>query len=426
MMNDKETIMSAYDEYTIRGIIVHPLSVPEAGNRKTGKSPVYPGWNERKEPYHRKFIEDFAEKGNNFGIVCGKASDVTVLDIDWYCSGIIDHIFNGLTQAEVNNLVRQKHEKDGKKTEKGHFFFRYAAEATTGINKELGFDVLGQNVLGKSNNCVCYPSIHADGSQYRFSKDIASRTEMPKCMITNINEIIELYAGLKDVFCKCRPVFSKIWRAVFADEESDIYHNSSVFRVNKEGRDRSLGLFAELLAHGATAKQCSLACMMIFGRDYDDKITLKELRNIDSTKTLTSAKIMCDEYLGKYATYADFDPFEATIDEMEKKLSPRAIEAYERILIESAYSDFDAVRRAFLVGAFSNGAKAPETKKSEDMEELEPVEKVEDLTASKERMAQEEYEKYQEQSKKEETPKEQDQSVPTPGLDILKAAGCII
>lgn len=414
MVNSEKTIMDAYDSYTERGIIVHPLSIPELNNKKTGKSPVYTGWNERKEPYHRNFIQHYAKDGCNLGIVCGKASDVTVLDIDWYCMGIIDCIFDGLTQTEINNLVRQKHEKPGdKKTERGHIFFRYTPEVQTGINKELGFDVLGQSILGKSHNCVCFPSLHADGSQYRFSKDISERGEMPKSMIKNINELIELYEGLKNILCKCRPVFHKIWRAVFSDEESEIYHNCDVFRINNEGRNRSLGLFAELLAHGATMPQCHLVSMMIFGRDYDYKLTNKELGNIDKTKTMTNAKIQTDEYLSKYFTSADFDPFEASLDEMENKLSARALEAYERILIEASYTDFDAIRKAFLVGVFANGCR-----QLVETAEVKVIEHVEQAPASTE-ICEEQVAEPVEEIK-------QDSEIQTPGLDILKAAGCIV
>lgn len=421
MMNDAKTIMDAYYFYTDRGIIVHPLSIPQPNNRKTGKSPVYTGWNERKQPYHENFMKGYAEQGYNLGIACGRASDVTVLDIDWYCMGIIDYIFDGLSQADINNFVKQKHQNPGANpTEKGHFFFRYTPEVQTGINKELGFDVLGQNVLGKSQNCVCHPSIHADGSMYRFNKDIAERKEMPASVVKKINEIIELYDGLKGVLRKCRPVFQKLWRAVAEEEESDIYHVWSIFRNNNEGRNRSLGLFTELLVHGATVQHCHLVSMMIFGREYDPKLTNKELGYIDITKTMTNVKIQSDEYLSRYYTSADFDPFDATLDEMEKKLSVRAMEAYERILIEAAYADFDAVRKAFLVGVFSNGCKLPEVveavdRTADNSEVTNPTEQTSEIQ-----------EDPVSEPITEILPVEQNTEIPTPGLDILKAAGCIV
>lgn len=346
--------MAAYRHYTDCGIIVHPLQAPKAGDRRTGKSPILQGWNERRTPYTEKQMESYTARGCNLGIVCGDASDVTVLDIDWYRKGIMDDLLGGLDHSK---WCTQRHGQGGK----GHLIFKYASGLCHSLNHELGFDILGRTMLGKSNNCVCAPSLHADGTKYEMNIDISDRTEMPDLLVSRLKELLDTYEGIKEVLLNCRFAFRAMWGDLVANKDSEIYHRMDIFRVDNTGRQRSLALFAELKANGATHEMLVLVAKLIFGDDYDEKLTAKELSGISARCTMTTARIAQDLVLGKYYSGASFDPFTASLDKMETKLSQSSIEAYHDILLQTPPEVLEIVRRAFLVGAFTKNGYITES-----------------------------------------------------------------
>lgn len=339
-----EDKLNAYRHYTEAGIIVHPLSAPVMGDRATGKSPTPKGWSDRKEPYAESFMKQEIEKGCNLGILCGKCSNITILDIDWYVPGIEDMLFNGL---DVSGWCRQKHGEGLK----GHIIFNYNPLVRPGLNQDLGFDLLTQNRLGGGANCVCAPSIHADGSVYRMNRDITERTDMPDLLAERINQVVELYEGLQGVLMKCRKVWRMFWRAVFTDKQSEYYHYVQAFR-GPDGRIRHLGLFAELKVNGATNDMLMLACAMIFGDDYDLDKCKKEIRNV-GTKTMKNETISCDSILSKFYTPKEFNPMDIQVTELEKRLDADTREVYEDVLLNTPYEAFEAVQKAFLIGHFT-------------------------------------------------------------------------
>lgn len=370
MTSDRETeLMVAYRHYTECGIIVHPLQAPKAGDRRTGKSPLLQGWNERKVPYTEKQMESYAQRGCNLGIVCGDASDVTVLDIDWYRKGIMDDLLGGLDHSK---WCTQRHGQGGK----GHLLFKYAAGLCHSLNHELGFDILGRTMLRKSNNCVCAPSLHADGTKYEMNIDISERTEMPAILVNRLKELLNTYDELKEVLLNCRFSFRAMWGDLVANKDSEIYHRMDIFRVDNTGRQRSLALFAELKANGATHDMLVLVAKLIFGDDYDERLTAKELSGVSARCTMTNAKIAQDLILGKYYNGATFDPFTAPLEKLEAKLNPESMEAYQTVMMEAPEEVLDVVRRAFLIGAFTKNGYVHETAELEQVTVNEAERKV--------------------------------------------------
>lgn len=276
------------NSYTANGIIIHPLVPAVPGDRNTGKAPTVGAWQSRTTPYETAFLERELSKGANIGANCGRSSDLTVIDVDYYVKGIWDYVFNGINATKFVTQVRT--ERDGKK----HYLFRHCPDVTTCTNKELGFDIRNDG-----GNIVLAPSIHCEGDTYRLLAPIESRTVLPSVVALRINEIIGFYKDLKTVFAKCRPCFYKLWKAVFTDEKSEIYHDTTIFR-QAEGRLRHLSLFAELKANGASDEVLILACWLIFGEYFDEIQTVKGVRGIDPKKTTKNTTLQADEYYSKF------------------------------------------------------------------------------------------------------------------------------
>lgn len=285
-----ESMIESVNHYTEIGIIVHPLIPVVPGDKNTGKAPIPKGWEEKTTPYEARYIEHYLSKGCNIGANCGKASDLTVIDIDYYNKGIWDYVFEGIDTSRF--VIQQRTQKDGKK----HLMFKYNPNLKTTGYQELGFDIRND-----SGNIVLAPSIHYEGDTYKMLSPIESRPELPEMCVEKINEIIENYAQLKRVFGTCRQCFYKLWKAVFYDKKSDLYHDTTIFR-QAEGRARHLNLMAELKANGATDAQLILVCMLIFGEYYKEFETQKEIHKIDAKKTARNDTLQADEYYSKYLT----------------------------------------------------------------------------------------------------------------------------
>ncbi|MDR7665481.1 bifunctional DNA primase/polymerase [Methanosarcina sp. Z-7115] len=344
--NRESEIMGAYRHYTECGVIVHPLEKAVSGVHGTGKKPVFGNYQKQKTPYAESLIQPYAKKDCNLGIVCGKASDVSVFDIDWYRSGIIDYLFRDL---DTSKWCFQTH---GTKRY-GHMIFRYEPALIPGQHQELGFDILAQNIVGSSNNCVCYPSIHEDGTKYEMSIDISDRPSMPLVLTERINSLLNTYAGLTDVLLNCRAVFRDLWESIFKHKRDANYHKVDLFRINDDGRQRSLGMFTELKANGATEEMLLLCCMLVFGDEYNERLSRKELSHLDTSKTMTNARIERDPVLKRFYTGSNFDPFTEPLEKLETKLSPESRDAYETLMCEAPCETLDLVRRAFLIGVFT-------------------------------------------------------------------------
>lgn len=94
--------MQSYLYYSGCGVIVHPLTPPREGYKSPGKGPVIPGWDVLEKPLQLGVIREWFAKGYNMGAVCGEASNITVLDIDWYRKGIMEMLFKGKSTGKSN------------------------------------------------------------------------------------------------------------------------------------------------------------------------------------------------------------------------------------------------------------------------------------------------------------------------------------
>jgi len=240
------------------------------------------------------------------GFLCGKRSDLTVLDIDWHVKGIWDKILKGV---DTSNWVKQDH------TElKYHYLFRYFNDIKAKTYPGLGFDILSDTIKKDSkteleytggNNCVAAPSIHPDGNKYQITGNIDERPVIPEIVKNRINDTIELYKEITDkILPRCRGSFQGLWDALFIDKKHELYHKTSIFMGDKENRDRHLHLFAELKVNGAIDRHLALVCMMIFGDRYDPTTTEKELQQIKPLPATTES-ILKDPYLSRFFTESD-------------------------------------------------------------------------------------------------------------------------
>ena len=307
--------------YIENGIIIHPLVPVVAGNRNTGKAPIVKGWESRTTQYDTAYLQHAFSNGANVGANCGKASDLTVIDVDYYVKGIWEYVFEGIDTSKF--VIQQRTEKDGKK----HYLFKYSPELKTCTNHELGFDIRNDG-----GNIVLSPSVHYEGDIYKLLAPIETRPELPKIVAERINEVIEIYTQLKASLAKCRPCFYKLWKAVFVDESSDLYHDVTVFR-RADGRLRHLALFAELKANGATDEQLLIACVLIFGEFYDNLQTNKGIRKIEP-KTAKNTTLQADEYYKRFMSFSEPATINVGATEIYKELTEEEIKLLGREFAE--------------------------------------------------------------------------------------------
>ena len=300
------SIQDAAKYYASIGVITHPLHGPDTKVKSPGKQPVLSKWQKLETPFSDEEIESKYSNAGNLGFVCGKRSDLTVLDIDWHVKGIWDDI---LKDVDTSNWVMQDHTDL-----KYHYLFRYFNDIKAKTYPGLGFDILSDTIQKDSetglqytggNNCVAAPSIHPDGNKYQITGNIYERPVIPEIVKKRINNAIILYQGITDkILPKCRGPFQKLWDALFIDKKHELYHKTSIFMGDKENRDRHLHMSAELKANGATDQHLALICMMIFGDRYDPTTTVKELQQIKPLPTTTKS-ILKDPYLRRLFTESD-------------------------------------------------------------------------------------------------------------------------
>ena len=99
------TAAQALADLKTRGFILHPLN---------GKIPILKKWQDLTATPND--IDKHNEKGGNIGAVCGKASNITVIDFDSFL--FADDIFKG---AKIETLCSERTEG------RGHVFFKYTS-----------------------------------------------------------------------------------------------------------------------------------------------------------------------------------------------------------------------------------------------------------------------------------------------------------
>ncbi len=304
-VNDMST-RDAAKYYASIGVITYPLYGPDKKVKSPGKQPILNEWQKLENPFSDEEIESKYSNAGNLGFICGKRSDLTVLDIDWYVKGIWDYI---LKDVDTGNWVKQAHTDV-----KYHYLFRHFNDIKAKTYPGLGFDVLSDTIQKDTepglqytggNNCVAAPSVHPDGNKYQITGNIDERPVIPGIVKKRIINTIELYQEItNEILPKCRGSFQGLWDALFIDKKNELYHKTSIFMGDKENRDRHLHLCAELKTNGATDLHLALICMMIFGDRYDPITTEKELQQIKPLPATTES-ILNDPYLRRFFTESD-------------------------------------------------------------------------------------------------------------------------
>ena len=258
-MNSSEDMLKAVQKYAARGWVVHPLSRPDDKGNSPGKKPLITGWqNLTQTP---EDIGVYIKKGGNLGLVCGKVSNVTVLDLDNLF--FLEQVFNGFDLKTLRS----------KRTEgRGHIYFQYNPDLLASRHHDLGIEVLSDG-----NNAVIPPSVHAFGDVYKWSGD-EQIIKMPQALEDNLKTLFQTEAELKLLITKCRTCF----RSVLKEKKN--MHGG-------EGREYMLAVCTDLKAAGATDTHALMFARIVYGTGFNEDRTLQEWRKIDPAKTWTCAKL---------------------------------------------------------------------------------------------------------------------------------------
>lgn len=248
-----EEMLKAVDEYKKRGWVIHPLYGSKDPVKTPGKQPILKNWQELKET--PADIERHIRKDRNIGLVCGKSSNVTVIDFDH------DLFINDLTNGiDLNTLM------DSRTRGRGHIYFKYTTMPS------MKFADLGIEVLNDGSQVVLPPSIHISGDKYKWNNPDAPIIEMPEEFKARILDLFIQHDGLKTMLGRCRTCFRDVLKR----------------KPNMHGADGRLYMIAvctDLVSKGATEDDIKMFAKLMYGEDYDEAITLQELKGIDPTKT---------------------------------------------------------------------------------------------------------------------------------------------
>lgn len=268
-----EEMLQAVKEYTEMGFVVHPLSRPDSNKKSPGKKPLLDEWEKltKTPPDIGKYIT----AGNNIGLVCGKASGITVIDIDHEL--FINELFKGF---DLDTL------KSGRITGRGHIYFKYNTNIISQKHHDLGIEILNDG-----SNAVLPPSVHVSNKVYKWNNPGAEIIEMPKALEVNLNKIFLTKAELKIMIWKCRTCFRKIFKD-YPDNIPDMHGG--------EGREYMLAVCTDLKAAGATEAHIKMFAKLVYREKYDELRTLTEWGNIDPAKTW-----QCETIKAKLSAYID-------------------------------------------------------------------------------------------------------------------------
>lgn len=261
MMSD---MLAAAIRYTQRGWIVHRLHPPTAKVKSPGKQPVDTGWATVTTPPTEAKLEQWFGNGKyNIGLVCGEASDVTVIDLDRM---IYADIFNG-----VKTLWSARTEG------RGHVFFKYNPRLKASKHHNLGIEILNDG-----NNVVLAPSIHTSRDVYRWEDPDAPLAEMPEAVELILTNLFKREKELNALVSKCRPCFRRLFKTKI--REATDFHGA-------EGRELMLAWGTDLKVAGATLADAEMWARIIYGDGFDKAKTVTEWRGIDEKKTWKCATI---------------------------------------------------------------------------------------------------------------------------------------
>ena len=250
-------ILEAALQYSKLGWVVHPLTGPGSGSTSAGKRPIVKKWQYMATPHDDKQLKQWFENtSNNLGLVCGKASNIIVIDID-----------NDLFTDELLQNIQVETLRSKRTTGRGHIFFQYTDKLKSQKHHDLGFEVLSDG-----NNAVLTPSIHVSGDVYNWIDSTIPVASFPDELISNINKLVERKKRVAAIVGKCRECF----RAAYS-KKSDMH--------GADGREMMVAFATELKAKGATVEDMLFIAKIMYGKDFDAARTELEFRNIDESKT---------------------------------------------------------------------------------------------------------------------------------------------
>lgn len=265
------------------GFVVHPLSKPDDKGNSPGKRPLLSKWqNLTKTPDN---IDDYIKNGCNLGLVCGKASNVTVIDHDHFL--FAEEIYGDF---ELNTL------RSARTPGRGHTYFQYNPDLPAQKHHDLGIEILSDG-----SNAVIPPSIHSSGDIYRWNDLDTPIIQMPKKLEENLKRLFKTEAELKQMLGKCRKCFRDM-----------IKHKPNVHGA--EGREYMLAVCTDLKARGAKEVHIKMFAKLMYGSEYDEGRTMQEWNNIDAAKTW-----QCETLKNKLPAYVNLNKCQRCDDAWERE-----------------------------------------------------------------------------------------------------------
>ena len=264
------------------GFMVHPLTGPNSSGNSPGKRPIKKDWQKQITPYNESVMSGWwgtdAKTDHNMGLVCGRASDVMVIDMDSML--FADELLDGI---EINNTLRSARTKG-----RGHIYFRYDPGLPASKHHTIGIEILSDN-----NNAVLPPSVHVSGDVYHWADPDAPIQEMPNELKQRLLNLFELDKRVAGLVRKCRPCFQRVFK-----EKPDLH--------GADGREMMLAFCTELKANGARSEDIRFVAKIVYQDRYDQERTDSEFRTIDESKTWKCVTIqdklgvfVSDEQCGK-------------------------------------------------------------------------------------------------------------------------------
>lgn len=282
-----EELVKAAKEYTVKGWVVHPLSKPDDKGNSPGKKPLLGNWQELTHTPD-DICSYIANKGCNIGLVCGKASGLTIIDLD--SELFMDALFNGFeSEFEIDTLKSRRTEG------RGHIYFEYNPDLPASKHHDLGIEILSDG-----NNAVLPPSVHNSGDIYRWDTPDTPIIPMPKALEENLKKLFETEIELKGLIGKCRHCFRDILK-----RKPDMH--------GAEGREYMIAVCTDLKANGAKEGHIKMFARLMYAKDYNEFETLKEWEQIDPAKTWT-----CDTLKVKLPAYIDLSKCEKCEERRQK------------------------------------------------------------------------------------------------------------
>ncbi len=260
--------------YAARGWVVHPLHNHDAKVNSPGKQPVLDKWQKRGVASVDELKEWFKDSDHNIGVVCGRKSDITVIDLDSF-------LFASDIFGDVKTL--RAFRTDGR----GHIYFKYNPNLPASKHHDLGIEV-----LSSGNNIVVPPSIHPSGDLYRWEDPDAPVIEMSKDVETSLLSLFDTEAELKQLLSKCRRCFRDVIKRA-----PDMH--------GADGRQYMLAVCTDLKARGGSEKHMKMFSKLMYGDKYNEGRSLEEWNNIDASKTWK-----CDTLRSALPAYVDLSKCE--------------------------------------------------------------------------------------------------------------------